>query len=94
MTIDAPIEIVPGADPKGAVDATVMKIAKEKWSVSDGFDDMGGVHSRTSDDSDQEERVEVLFWLCVLLRDVMYCSEGYFVDLVNFYLPCVGFTIG
>jgi hypothetical protein len=28
------------------------------------------------------------------LRDVMYCSEGYFVDLVNFYLPCTGFTTG
>jgi hypothetical protein len=32
---------------------------KEKWSVSDGFDDTGDVHDRTSDDGDQEERAEV-----------------------------------
>jgi hypothetical protein len=28
----------------------------------------------------------------VLLHDATYWSEGYFVNLVNFYLSCVGFT--
>jgi hypothetical protein len=34
------------------------KNEKEKRSSSNGFDDMGGVRGRTSDDSDQEERAE------------------------------------
>jgi hypothetical protein len=59
MIKDAPVKTVPGADPEEAVDAAVAKIVKEKLSGSDGFDDMGGVHSRTSDDGHQEERAEV-----------------------------------
>jgi hypothetical protein len=59
MIKDAPVETVPGADPEEAVDAAVVKIVKEKLSGSDGFDDMGGVRSRTSDDGHQEERAEV-----------------------------------
>jgi hypothetical protein len=29
-----------------------------------------------------------------LLCDVMYCLEGYFVDLINLCLSCVAFTTG
>jgi hypothetical protein len=36
-----------------------VKIRKEKQSISDGFDDTGTVHDRTSDDVDEGERVEV-----------------------------------
>jgi hypothetical protein len=50
MIEDAGVETVPGANPEEAVDADVVKIAKEKWSVSDGFDDTDGVHGRTSGD--------------------------------------------
>jgi hypothetical protein len=91
MTKDAPIEIVPGAEPEEAIDAVVTK---KKQSISDGFDDTDGVRCRTFDDGDLGERAEVWFWLCALLRDVMYCSEGYFVDLVNFFLSCIGFATG
>jgi hypothetical protein len=59
MTKDAAVETVPGANPEEAVNAKVMKIMKEKRSVSDGFDDTSGVRGGTSDDGDQEERAEV-----------------------------------
>jgi hypothetical protein len=59
MTKDALVETVPGSHREEGVDAAVVKITKEKQSISDGFDDMGGVHGRTSDDGDQEERAEV-----------------------------------
>jgi hypothetical protein len=35
------------------------KILREKQLVSDGFDDVGSVDGRTSNDGDLEERVEV-----------------------------------
>jgi hypothetical protein len=47
MAKDAPVETVAGTNLAEAVDAAVTKIMKEKESVSDGFDDTGGVHSRT-----------------------------------------------
>jgi hypothetical protein len=47
---DAPIETALGAHPREVVDAEVTKIMKEKQSVSDGFDDTGAVHDRSSDD--------------------------------------------
>jgi hypothetical protein len=59
VTKDAPIKTVLGANPEEAIDAAVTKIAKEKRSGSAGFDDTGGVHGRTSNDGDQEERAEV-----------------------------------
>jgi hypothetical protein len=59
MTKDAPFETIPNVDPKEVVDVVVTKIAKGKRSVSDGFNDTGGVCGRTSDDGDQEERAEV-----------------------------------
>jgi hypothetical protein len=37
----------------------VTKIVKEKQCASDGFDDTGVVHDRTSDDVEEGERVEV-----------------------------------
>jgi hypothetical protein len=55
MTKDAPIKTVPGAELE-AVDAAV---AKKKQSISDGFDDTDGVHSRTFNDGDLGERAEV-----------------------------------
>jgi hypothetical protein len=58
-TEDAPIKNVPSGDPGVAVDAEIANIGKEKRSTSNGFDDVGGVHGGTSDDGDQEERVEV-----------------------------------
>jgi hypothetical protein len=59
MTRDMLVKAVPDTDPKEAVDAAIVKIMQEKQFVSDGFDDMGSVHGRTSDDGDQEERAEV-----------------------------------
>jgi hypothetical protein len=59
MTEDACVETVPGTNPEEAVHAEVTKIMKEKRSVSDGFDDTGGVRGRTFGDGDQEERSEV-----------------------------------
>jgi hypothetical protein len=59
LTKDTPIETVPGADPKETIDDAVVKIAKKKRSGSAGFDDLGGVRGRTSNDGDQEERAEV-----------------------------------
>jgi hypothetical protein len=59
MTKDAPFETIPDVDLEEVVDAVVAKIAKGKRSVSNGFDDTGGVCGRTSDDGDQEERAEV-----------------------------------
>jgi hypothetical protein len=52
MTEDMPIETILGADPEGTVDAEVVKITKEKRSVPDSFDDVGGVLGRTSSDGD------------------------------------------
>jgi hypothetical protein len=86
MTKDAPVETIPDTDPEEAVDAAIVKVLKEKWSVSDGFDDMGGIRARTSIDGDQEGRAEVWFCLYVLLRGVMYSLRGHFVDLVIFFL--------
>jgi hypothetical protein len=59
MTMDAPIEAIPGDDPDEVVDAVVVKIAKEKRPVFDGFIDMGGVRNRISDDGYQEERADM-----------------------------------
>jgi hypothetical protein len=59
ITKDAPVKTIPSADPEEAIDAAVAEITKEKWSISDGFDDTGGVRSKTSDDGELEERVEV-----------------------------------
>jgi hypothetical protein len=59
MTKDAPVKTIPSANPKKEVDAKVVKIMREKRSAFDGFDDTGSVYSRTSDDGDWEERVEV-----------------------------------
>jgi hypothetical protein len=52
-TEDTPVETVPGANPEEMVDADVAKIAKEKQSSSDGFDDTGIVHDRASDDVEE-----------------------------------------
>jgi hypothetical protein len=65
------------------VDAKVAKIVKEKRSASDGFDDTGVVRDGASDDVEEGERVEVLFW-CALLGRVKYCLYEYFVHFVNF----------
>jgi hypothetical protein len=54
-----PVETIPDTDPEEATDGAVVKIAKMKRSGSDGFDDMGSVRGRTSDDGDQEKRAEV-----------------------------------
>jgi hypothetical protein len=56
---DAPIETALGAHTEEAVDAEVVKITKEKQSVSDGFDDIGVVRDGASNDVDEVERVEV-----------------------------------
>jgi hypothetical protein len=56
---DVPIETALGAHPEEVVDVKVVKITKEKQSVSDGFDDTGVVRDRASDDVDEGERVEV-----------------------------------
>jgi hypothetical protein len=56
---DVPIETALGAHPEEVVDAKVVKITKEKQSVSDGFDDTGVVCDEASDDVDEGERVEV-----------------------------------
>jgi hypothetical protein len=53
VTEDMPAEAIPGANPE------VTKIVKEKQCASDGFDDTGAVHDRTSDDVEEGERVEV-----------------------------------
>jgi hypothetical protein len=37
----------------------LRKIVKEKRSISNGFDDVRDARGRTSNDGDQEERVEV-----------------------------------
>jgi hypothetical protein len=73
---------VPGANPEELVDAEVAKNVKEKWSSSNGFDDTGIAHDRTSDDVEEGERVEMWFW-CALLDSVKYCLYRYFVDFVN-----------
>jgi hypothetical protein len=52
MTKVTHVEIIPGADPKEAIDVVVSKIAKEKRYGSNGFDDTGGVCGRTSDGGD------------------------------------------
>jgi hypothetical protein len=59
VTEDAPIETALGAHPKEVVDVEVVKITKEKQSVSDGFDDTGAIHDGASDDVDEGEPVEV-----------------------------------
>jgi hypothetical protein len=59
MTKDVLVETVPSTDPEEAVDAEFAKIPREKQLVSDGFDDVGSVDGRTSNDGDLEERVEV-----------------------------------
>jgi hypothetical protein len=82
-TEDTRVETVPGANPEEMVDADVAKIAKEKQSSSDGFDDTGIVHDGASDDVEEGDRVEVWFW-CALLGHVEYCLYRYFVDFVNF----------
>jgi hypothetical protein len=61
----------------------LQKIVKEKRSASDGFDDTGVVCDGASDDVEEGERVEVLFW-CALLGRVKYCLYEYFVHFVNF----------
>jgi hypothetical protein len=53
MTKHAPVKTVPNADLEEAIDAAVMKVAKEKRSFSNGFDDKGGVRGRISDDGYQ-----------------------------------------
>jgi hypothetical protein len=56
---DAPVETTLGVNPEEADDAEIARIVKEKWYVSSNFDDTSGVHNRTSDDGDDEERAEV-----------------------------------
>jgi hypothetical protein len=55
MTKDVLVETVPGPDPE-EVDAVVVK---EKRSALVGLGDVGGVHGRTSNAGNQEERAEV-----------------------------------
>jgi hypothetical protein len=52
---DAPIGTAPGVHPKEAVDAQVAEIMKEKQFSSDGFDDIGDVRDRASDDIEEGE---------------------------------------
>jgi hypothetical protein len=56
MTKDVLVETVPGPDPEEEVDAVVVK---EKRSALVGLGDVGGVHGRTSNAGNQEERAEV-----------------------------------
>jgi hypothetical protein len=56
---DVPIETVSGANLEGAVDVEIARIAKEKHSVFDGFDDTDAVRDGASDDVNEKERVEV-----------------------------------
>jgi hypothetical protein len=87
MTKDAPVETIPDVDPEEVVDAAVTKVVKEKRSVSDGFDDMGGVRGKTSNDGNQGERVEVRFCLYALLHGVMY-SLGVILLTWLFFTCC------
>jgi hypothetical protein len=52
---DAPIGTAPGVHPKEAVDAQVVEIMKEKQFSSDGFDGIGDVRDRASDDIEEGE---------------------------------------
>jgi hypothetical protein len=59
MVEDALIKSAFGAHPEEVVDAEIVKITKERQSVSYGFDDTGIVSDGASDDVDEGERVEV-----------------------------------
>jgi hypothetical protein len=56
---DAPIETFSGANLEEAIDVEIVRIVKEKHSVSDGFDDTDALCDGASDDVDEKERVEV-----------------------------------
>jgi hypothetical protein len=69
---------------QNTVDAEIAKIVNKKLCASDDLTTVDDAPGATSGDAGQEERVE--------LRIVTYYSKDYFVCLVNFYLPCVGFA--
>jgi hypothetical protein len=53
---DAPIKTVSGANPEEMIDVEIVRIAKEKYSVSNGFDDTDAIRNGAFDDVDEKER--------------------------------------
>jgi hypothetical protein len=58
-TEDASIETVPSANVEKAIDVEIVRIMKEKQSISDASDDARAVRDGASDDANDRERVEV-----------------------------------
>jgi hypothetical protein len=56
---DAPVDTIPDTDLGEVVDAEVAKIAIEKQSNSGGFGGTNAIREGSSDDADEEKRVEV-----------------------------------